>query len=288
MKRFIYFLGYHLVYGSLFILSILPLNLLYLFSDIAFFLVYYVFRYRRDIVIQNLSRAFPEKKYPEIHCISKKFYHLFTDYFAEMGKMLTASVPLMQKRVRFRGTHIIEDYIREGKSVIVSLGHCGNWEMLNMLPMLLNSGVYAVYKPLRNKISDRLMLRLRSRFGIKPIPSGAVVRHLLNKENPPAVYLFLADQCPEKINEHNKYTFLNQETGVYMGVEKLAKATASAVVFFRITLETRGCYQIDCIPVCRNAQTDTIHITSVYLRLLEENIKKEPHSWLWTHKRWKR
>jgi KDO2-lipid IV(A) lauroyltransferase len=281
-------IGYYMVYGGIFILSILPLPVLYFLADIACFFVYRVFRYRRDVVVQNLSRAFPEKRYDEIRRIGQKFYHSFTDCFVEMGKMFTVSSRLMEKKVRFSGISVMEDYIGEGRNVIVSLGHCGNWEMLTFIPRKLKSDVYAVYKPLRNKIFDRLMLRMRSRFGVKPIPADAVARRFLNKNNPPAVYFFLADQCPKTVNEDNRCIFLNQPTGVYRGIEKLAKATASAVVFFRVIRESRGCYLADCIPICDNARTEHTDITSSYIHLLEENIKAEPSGWLWTHKRWKR
>jgi KDO2-lipid IV(A) lauroyltransferase len=287
MKK-IAFIGYYIVYGGICVLSILPLSVLYLLADIAYVFVYRVFRYRRDVVVQNLSRAFPEKKYGEIRDAGKKFYRSFTDCFAEMGKMFTASSRLMEKKVHFRGISVIKDYTDEGRNVIVLLGHCGNWEMLNIIPLMLKPDVYAVYKPLRNKIFDRLMLRMRSRFGLKPIPANAVAKRLLNKNNPPAVYFFLADQCPKIINEDNRCIFLNQQTGVYKGGEKLAKATASAVVFFRVIRETRGCYLAECIPICGNAQTENTDITSAYIRLLEENIKAKPSDWLWTHKRWKR
>ncbi|MDR0393757.1 MAG: lysophospholipid acyltransferase family protein [Tannerella sp.] len=287
MKQLLHTVGYYMVYGGIFILSILPLSVLYLFSDLACFFLYRMAGYRRAVVVQNLSRAFPEKKYTEIHRINRAFYRAFTGYFAEITKMFTASVRQMEKRVHFRNAHIIDEYTRKGKNVIVALGHCGNWEMLNITPLALKSEVFAVYKPLRNKIFDRLMIRMRSRYGIKPLPSDTVAKHILNRGNPSAVYLFPADQCPGAITDENKCTFLNQETGMYRGIEKLAKKTDSAVVFFHITRKKRGYYQIECIPVCENARTDMADIIPAYIRLLEKNIREEPYGWLWTHKRWK-
>lgn len=288
MKQFINYLGYALVYGSIFLLSIFPLSVLYILSDFLFFIIYYLVGYRRAVVVQNLSRAFPEKRYSEIDRINKAFYRIFIGYFAEILKMFSASHGQMQRHIHFKNIHIIDEYTRKGKNVIIALGHCGNWEMLNITPMAIKSEIYAAYKPLKNKIFDQLMIRMRSRYGIIPIPSETVAKHFLNKNNRPAAYLFLADQCPRTTSKENKFTFLNQETGMYKGIEKLAQKTNAAVVFFHINCQERGNYQIECIPICENPRTDKIEIIPAYIQLLEENIKEEPHSWLWSHKRWKR
>ncbi|MDR0422193.1 MAG: lysophospholipid acyltransferase family protein [Proteiniphilum sp.] len=288
MKQLLQAVGYYTVYGGIFIFSILPLSILYLFSDLAFFFVYHIAGYRRAVVVQNLSRAFPEKRYSEINRINKTFYRVFTGYFAEIAKMISASARQMEQRVRFKNAQIIDEYTGRGKNVIIALGHCGNWEMLSTAPLALKSDIYAVYKPLRNRIFNRLMIRIRSRFGMKPIPSDAVTRHILNRDSPAAAYLFLADQCPGRVTKENKYTFLNQESGMYKGIEKLAKKTDSAVVFFHITHRERGHYLIECIPICENGRTDKIDIIPVFIQLLEKNIREKPHGWLWSHKRWKR
>ncbi|MDU1906587.1 MAG: lysophospholipid acyltransferase family protein [Dysgonomonas sp.] len=283
MKHIVQNIGYGAGYFLTFSFSTMTINILYRFSNLVFLLVYHVFRYRRGIVIQNLSRAFPEKKYAEIQYINKQFYRSFVNYSAEILKAYTAPASCMREKVTFTGIDIIDRYVSEGKNVIVSLGHCGNWEMLNTLSLELKSEVYAVYKPLRNKILNRLVLKLRSRFGIKPIASKSVARYMLSRKDQPAVYLFLADQCPQKVSGEKRYSFLNQETSVYAGIEKLAVSTSSAVVYFHITQKSKGCYHVDCLPI-----NDNVNIAQEYLKLLEKNIKEAPSGWLWTHKRWKR
>ncbi|KAA6308058.1 Lipid A biosynthesis lauroyltransferase [termite gut metagenome] len=155
-----------------------------------------------------------------------------------------------------------------------------------MLPYVLQADVYAAYKPLSNKIVNRLMIKLRSRFGIKPIASHLITKHLLNCKNHPALYLLIADQCPEKVNK--RYLFLNQDTGAFNGVEKLACTSASAVVYLHLTQTSRGYYQIACMPICLNPAVCGSEITEKYLKLLEKNIEEQPFIWLWSHKRWKR
>lgn len=266
----------------------LPMPLLYFLSGLDFFILYYVIGYRREVVIRNLSRSFPEKKYTEINQINFAFYRAFADYFVEIAKLLSASNRELERCIRFRNIQVIDEYIRKKKHVIVALGHCGNWELLNIIPLVLHADVYAAYRPLRNKIADKLMIRMLSRFGAKMIPSDLITRHFLDKENPPAVYFLLADQCPGVITNENRYMFLNQDTGMYKGIEKLAKKADCAVVFFHIIRKRRGDYDIECIPICESARTDKVDIIPAYIQLLENNIREEPQGWLWTHKQWKR
>jgi KDO2-lipid IV(A) lauroyltransferase len=111
---------------------------------------------------------------------------------------------------------------------------------------------------------------------------------MLSRDTPASVYFFLADQCPRIVNGENRCTFLHQETGMYRGIEKLARKTDSAVLYFHITHSKRGHYFIECIPVCESARLESEEIIPRYIRLLENNIKEIPHGWLWTHRRWKR
>ncbi|KAA6350119.1 Lipid A biosynthesis lauroyltransferase [termite gut metagenome] len=286
MKRLIHEIIYGVIYATVYIVSLLPMTVLYTISDLIYLFVYYIFAYRKEVVIQNLSRSFPQKKYDEIHSISKRFYKQFIDNFAEILKMVSISSPNLKKRILFVGLRTINELLAREKNVIACLGHCGNWEMLNILPDVLQTDVYAVYKPLSNKIINRLMMKLRSRFGIKPIASRLITKHILNNKNHPALYLFIADQCPEQIN--NRYLFLNQDTGVFNGVEKLACTSESAVVYLHLTQISRGYYQVVCMPICLEPAVCGEKITEKYLKLLGKNIEEEPFIWLWSHKRWKR
>lgn len=265
------------------------MTLLYAMGSITYFLAYYVIGYRKEVVIQNIARSFPDKRYGEVHAIVKKFYTCFSAYFAEIIKSISVSAAVLDKKIVFENFALIDQYIDSGRNVIACLGHCGNWEMLNFMPYKMHHDIYAVYKPLRSATMNKLMIRLRSRFGMKLIADRTVIRHMLSKNLSPAIYLFLADQCPQIKEEKFRFTFLNQETYVFSGVEKLARTSRSAVIYLHITQLSRGNYKIACIPVCSEAaSTHNGEITQKYIDLLTENIKEEPYGWLWTHRRWKR
>jgi Kdo2-lipid IVA lauroyltransferase/acyltransferase len=273
----------------LYLLSLLPMSFLYGLSSCLFFLVYYVFGYRKAVVIQNVARSFPEMKYGEVLCVVKKFYASFSAYFAEMIKSISAPAEVMEGKISFDYLELLERPINAGQSVVACLGHCGNWEMLHFLPYKLPHEVYAVYKPLRSATMNKLMIKLRSRFGMRLLPDQSVARHMLTQLSSPAVYLFLADQCPQSKDEKYRFTLLHQPTYLFSGMEKLARLTGSAVVYLHIAQLSKGRYKVSCLPICADASTmPEGTITKRYVELLADNIREEPYGWLWTHKRWKR
>jgi KDO2-lipid IV(A) lauroyltransferase len=240
-------------------------------------------------VVQNLSRSFPEKKYKEVERIMDDFYRSFSDIFVEVLKSISISARRQKEKVLLIDFDIIEKQIRQGKHVIASMGHCGNWEILSILPFILNINVNAVYKPLKTKCINRLCLKIRSRFGANLISNKSIARHLfLNKQNP-SLYIFLADQCPTIIKEAYQFSFLHQQTSVFAGVEKLACVTNSTVVYLHIVKISRGVYRVECKEISRHPQClAKTEITQNYIRHLEQNIMEKPSDWLWSHKRWKR
>ena len=289
IKQAFQFFSYRTLYAITYTASILPIKILYAISYFTFIIAYYVTGYRKDVVIQNIARSFPEKRYGEIQAISKKFYSCFTAYFAEIIKAVSVPVEILDKKITFENLELIDQYINSGKNLIACMGHCGNWEMLNFMPYKIEHEIYAVYKPLRSETINRLMIRIRSRFGMKLIKDKSVVRHILSKKISPSVYLFLTDQCPRINEEKYRFNLLNQETYIFSGMEKLARTSRSAVIYLHITQKSKGYYQIICMPICSDAgSVDEGEITGKYIDLLTENIKEEPYGWLWTHKRWKR
>jgi KDO2-lipid IV(A) lauroyltransferase len=277
------------LYSLAYFFSLLPLAILYRIAGVLYVLAYHVFGYRREVVIQNLSRAFPEREYMEIKALSKGFYRSFTDWMAEIVKLFSISQVQLERQVELTNVEFIHKCIGEGRNVIAGMGHFGNWEMLSILPRLLDLEVVSVYKPMRNRVMDKILYKLRSRFGMRLISSPQVVRHMLQNKHNPSLYLFIADQCPAVADQSERVLFLNQSTNMLPGIEKLAKAGNSAVVYFFMKRTGRGTYHIECIPICEFPQEAAeVSITTSYKELLEYNIMVNPDNWLWTHKRWKR
>ncbi|MDR1602504.1 MAG: lysophospholipid acyltransferase family protein [Tannerella sp.] len=272
----------------MYLLSLLPMSFLYGLSGLMYLFIFHLFAYRKTVVIQNISRSFPEKQYGEVESIMKTFYRTFCDNLMEIVKSVSIPEPLQKAKVELTGFELATNQIKQGKHVIASMGHCGNWEILNILPFLFDTGVYAAYKPLSVKCVDRLFLKIRSRFGLKLIPNKSVARHFMSNRNP-SLYLFLADQCPATVNNTYRLDFLHQKTSVFPGVEKLARKANACVVYLHTVRISRGRYRVECREITTDSQsTAETEITRRYIRLLEQNIRENPGGWLWSHKRWKR
>ncbi|MDR2469744.1 MAG: lysophospholipid acyltransferase family protein [Tannerella sp.] len=276
------------LYRAVRIFGMLPMPLLYGLSRLAYLWMFHLFAYRKMVVIQNICRSFPEKKYGEIKRIVEGFYRSFCDHIAEILKSVSAS-PLQQKeKIELIDFEQIRHQIALGRHVIAGMGHCGNWEILNVIPFILDMKAYAIYKPLSTKCMDSLLLKIRSRFGMSLITDKSVARHLMTNENP-SLYFILADQCPAGIDETPRIHFLHQSTRVFWGIEKLARKTNAGVFYLHVIQTSRGRYRVECKEISTNAScTGEEEITRCYLRLLEQNIHEYPSGWLWSHKRWKR
>jgi Kdo2-lipid IVA lauroyltransferase/acyltransferase len=283
-------IGYYIIFGFAWTITLLPLQLLYIFSDIFFLFIYYFPGYRRKVVRTNLSNSFPEKSPDEIKSIEKKFYHHFCDLFIETFKLLHLGNKQILERMKMTNPEVFEELYTSGRSIVLVLGHYNNWEWLVSIPLLTRLKMVSIYKPLSNKHFDRLMNHLRGRTGMILTPMSQVVREVIRMKNEktPAMFAFITDQTPPGNELHFWTNFLNQDTPVFLGAEKIATKFNMAVVFLNIRKIKRGYYTYTAELLFDDASTVTDHgITEAHVRRLEEIIRENPENWIWSHRRWK-
>jgi KDO2-lipid IV(A) lauroyltransferase len=282
---------YHILYSFIWLLSLLPLSVLYLISDVVAFVLYHVVKYRRGIVRKNLTNSFPEKSEEEITKIEKDFYLYLCDTFIEAFKMVNMSEKEFTQRMKFTNTELADRINQEGRSIIALMAHCGNWEWISYINAFLPyCQVGCLYRPQKNKNFDQLFVDLRQLHGTVAIPKNDVLRFVINSLKEKKTFLLgvLADQTPSKNNLHYWTTFLNQETPFLNGMERIAKKQDLAVIYFDIKRIKRGYYECDLVLISEHAKDAPEHeITDRYVELLEKNIQRSPQCWLWSHKRWK-
>ncbi len=277
----------------LYTLAILPFRVLYVISDILFYPLYYVIRYRRKVVRANLTSCFPEKTLREIKALEKQFYHHFCDYIIETVKLMHVSDQEMDRRIRYTNPDILQDLLKNGKSVFLMLGHYGNWEWITSVMRLIDEKTVfggQIYRPLRNKAADHFFLELRKRFNSTGIPKNDTLREILSlhRDKRQMVIGFIADQTPSRNNLHYWTMFLNRETPVLTGAEKIARKINAAILFVDMKKVKRGYYEATFKTITENAkETSDFEITEKYIRQMELSILDAPQYWLWTHKRWK-
>ncbi|MCD6564900.1 MAG: lysophospholipid acyltransferase family protein [Bacteroidales bacterium] len=283
-------LVFYLVYPLIWILTLLPLWIQYLFSDLLFALNFLFIGYRKKVVYLNLKKSFPEKSNKDIRIIARKFYRHLFDQMIESIALTHMSPKRILKHIRFKNLEVIEDLYKKNKGVILVTGHYGNWEWIISLQMLVSHKTLAIYKQLNNKYFDQMYIKMRSRYGMTPVPMNRILRELISREqkNELTLTCSLSDQRP--LFRHIQYwtRFLNQDTPVYLGTEKIARKMNLAVVFLKMRKIRRGIYETEFIPLFENSRETKEHeITDKYLSILEKTIIERPEFWLWTHKRWK-
>jgi KDO2-lipid IV(A) lauroyltransferase len=286
------FLLYIICFGIIWLLSWLPLRVLYGLSDICFFFIWYIIPYRKKLVYHNLSQSFPEKSAAETKIIAKKFYRNFCDKFIESLAAVHMREKEHRKRYKLRNVGLIDDLYSAGKDVLLMSAHYGNWEWLSLLPLYTRFKIFAIYKILHNRYFDRLFSNLRSRYGVIAVPKEKTLRTLIEfrKSNPgiPMLTFLLGDQRPRWQEIQHWIRFMNQDTSVILGPEKIARKFNMAVVFIQHIKLRRGYYESVLIPITSDtASTNPLEITEKYYRILESVIKESPSEYLWTHNRWK-
>jgi KDO2-lipid IV(A) lauroyltransferase len=284
------FILFYIVFAFFWLIALLPLKILYLFSDLIFVLSYYLFSYRKRVVMQNLKNAFPDKTETELKTLAKKFYRHFYEIIFETLKLIHISPEKLAQRIKLKNPELLEDLYQKKISVIAVFGHYNNWEWIQGINLNIPHHTLAIYKPLNNKYFNKYVIKLRSKFGVELISMRQTLRSMLeySKNGKLTLTGFLADQSP--VWEEVQYwtIFLNQQTPVYLGIEKMALKTGQAVVYFYERKISRGYYEVEVIKLFDNPnETSPYQITERHLRLLEEIITAQPEYWLWTHRRWK-
>lgn len=283
-------LSFFLFISFIRLLSLLPFSILYGISSLLYPIIYYIFPYRKKIVFKNLTRAFPEKSKKEIRDIAKAFYKHFCDSMIESAVYGFKPKKEIIKRFKLKNPDICEDLYRKDKSISLMMAHYGTWEWAAVLPEYIPHIALPIYKPLKNKQFDRYVRRNRERFGTRTVPMEKILRTLIRyeKEKTPTITYFLADQRPLMARIQYWTTFLNQNTPVVMGPEKIAHHFNHAVLFLKLRKVKRGFYEAEFIKIIEEAENlKKFEIIEQYHAYLENLIKKEPAYWLWTHKRWK-
>lgn len=283
---------YHLLSFFIRLLSCLPFGVLYLLSDLLYYVVYYVVRYRRDVVRKNLTESFPEKSEQEILCIEKKFYHFFVDNTLEGCKLATISHKEISRRMVFTNIEDVNTVLMGGKSIALYLGHYGNWEWCSSIPLHLDRTVTSaqIYHKLRNENMDRFILHNRERMGAICVEMRKTARYVNELANAGKVSIigFIADQSPRKKEARHFLHFLNHNVPVLTGTEKITKHYGFEAFFIRMKRVKRGFYEVEFVKMHDNPKSlPDFELTSIYFSLLENMIKTAPELYLWTHNRFK-
>ena len=281
-------IAYYLVLPVFYVVSWLPFRLLYLLSDVMFLLVYRIFGYRKSVVTANLERSFPEKSSDEIAAIRRGYYRYFCDLVLETIKTLSISPAAVNERFSCGDMSSFEHCFKKKQSVIIVMGHLGNWELcgayFSQLPL---HQLYVLYHPLANKHFDGLVYRMRTRLGTRLYPMKSAFRGMVKNSKELTATAFIADQTPSPANAY-WMTFLNQDTAVFRGTETIARKLDYPVIYLSVIRERRGHYRIQGELLAEHPRDLPENaLTELHTKRLEQDIIDHPETWLWSHRRWK-
>ncbi|WP_025762173.1 lysophospholipid acyltransferase family protein [Dyadobacter tibetensis] len=267
----------------------LPWKYLYGLSTALRWMIFDLIGYRKKVIFKNLRKSFPEKSEKEIEQIAHDFFLHFTDLIVETPKLRTLSATDISNRIT-GDISVMDRYFNDHTNLIYLMGHRGNWELANLFSSIrFTHDCIVVYRPLQNKAAEEWFMDLRTRFGAQLVPMDEIFKELQKPRTNPYCVVLANDQSP---NPKTAFwtEFLNQDTGIFRGVEAMARRYELTVLYadFKKIKDKRGFYQVEVSVITDDPKNEpTNGILEKQIRILEEDIRSQPHNWLWSHKRWK-
>ena len=286
MHKLIFYLAYPIIW----LFSKLPFRVLYIISDGIFYVFYYLVGYRKKIVFDNLKLAYPNSSESELKTIQKKFFRHFVDTLIEAIKAITISENSIKRRYTYKNIELINQLHKEGRSIILTGSHYGNWEWVVGMPLTSKIDCYTSYTKLQNASFENLIKESRSKFGMMCLRSSEIVKGILNnvKNQKQGLYLLVSDQSPMLHKSIYWTEFLNVKVPIFTGAEMISKKFDFAVVNMNTTKVKRGYYESEFELITDSPKKlEPNEITNRYLRITEKHIYKKPEFYLWSHKRFK-
>lgn len=281
---------YLLLYPILWLISILPFPIFYLFSDFIYFLTYNLIGYRKKVVRANIALALPHLSDKERLSIEKKFYSHLCDMFLEMIKTLTISQKEVEKRFTFTNLEVYHELEKQNKSIALLCAHYASYEWVISMNYHITYKGFGIYKKIANPYFDKLVRKIRSKFKAALITTKETIPTIAenHKQGILCLYGFASDQSPKKNAAYHWAPFMGHIVPVHTGAEMLAKRFDMNVIFLRTKKIKRGYYEASFELLSNDAKSvPNYDITDRFLQLVEEQIHEAPEFYLWTHKRWK-
>jgi KDO2-lipid IV(A) lauroyltransferase len=285
--------GFHIAVAVWYLVSLLPFWALHLISDVLFVLIYHVIGYRKKVVRENLASSFPEKTAEVRLSIERDFFRFLCDYLMESIKMMSISPEEQKAHMIFENTDLLDACIEQGRTCGIFMGHYCNYEWVASLPLWVSrkGQVSTIYHPLENQVADRLFLCTRQHFGTVCFAMQDTLRKVLeyHKKGQPLIIGYISDQKPFWTSIHHWVDFLNHDTPVLTGTERVMRKMDQAVFYLDMRRIGRSRYVGTFKPITMEPKKmREFELTDIYHQMLEESIRRDPAPWLWSHKRWSR
>jgi KDO2-lipid IV(A) lauroyltransferase len=282
-------LTYYLVVPFIYLFAYLPSPVLYKLADVLAFFLRSVFKYRKQVVINNLRNSFPEKSEAEIKQIAKQSYTHLADRVVENIKCLTIKPEEYLSRCTVENIELLTELYNQKKSVVLMLPHINCWEYAGYVAHTLTKfTIYGVYSPAKNKYFNNLIVRTRTKLGMNLISMKDTFAYFKNKPKEVTFHVFVSDQSPSNPQKAYWTKFLHQDTAFFYGGARYAVKHNCIPVYAKIIQIKRGYYRAYLSKIKEDVTNCTPDdIVQGFAEKLEAQLKEHPAHWLWSHKRWK-
>ncbi|MEN8965886.1 MAG: lysophospholipid acyltransferase family protein [Polaribacter sp.] len=284
------FIVFAITYPIIWVLSRLPMRILYIKSDIFFFLIYHVIGYRKTVVLENLKLAFPNKPEQELLRIRKKFFKHLMDLLMESVKAFSISEKEILKRYTYKNPELVNKYAEEGRNIALVGAHQANWEWSTSLALVLNIDVLGAYTKLNNKYFEKAVRKSREKFGVIGYKTSDMIKGMKQRfsKKEKGAYILLSDQSPQPHKTYYWREFFNIKVPVHTGAEMLSKRFDLVVINYVAKKVKRGHYEVEFQLITdQPKEFENYQVTDRYTKLTEKNILEQPEFYLWSHKRFK-
>jgi KDO2-lipid IV(A) lauroyltransferase len=269
--------------------SRLPMRALYAFGTFLYLLAFYVVRHRHRVIREQIEKVYPDSSSTEREAIHKQFLKNFCDVVVEVLKSVSMTETDMRAQVQMVNVDLVRQYLDAGQSLMFVTSHLCNWEwLLHGVTLHLGYPVDAAYKPLHDQWAERLMLRVRSRFGARLVPAKELLADFLKRRGIVRAVAMNADQAPVSTDKRYWTQFLGQDTAFYIGAEQIARATRLPIMYAAMRRVRRGHYEVEFKPLWDGREATAPNtMTERYARACEIDVLKSPADWLWSYRRWR-
>jgi KDO2-lipid IV(A) lauroyltransferase len=271
------------------LLSRLPWAALYAFAAFVYLLAYYVARHRSHVIREQLQKVFPDLSAAQRQAIHKQFLKNFCDVMIEILKSVSMSEADMCARMRITNVELARQYLDAGQSIMFVTSHLCNWEwLLHGVTLQLGYPLDAAYKPLHDEWAERLMLKVRSRFGARLVPAKELLADFIRRRGITRGVAMNADQAPMSTDQRYWTQFLGQDTAFYIGAEQIARATRLPIIYVSVHRTRRSHYEVVLQPLWDGRTLiEPNQVIERYARACEIDVLRSPADWLWSYRRWR-
>ena len=253
---------------------------------------FYFIPIRKNTVISNLTKAFPEKSKREIKKIAYNNFVSMGITFMEIMAFQKMDEEQVISLSDINNIELAQSKVNTGKGSILLTAHLGNWELGALtMGLVLEKRINVLVKKQRNKLVADWMSEIRERFNNKEIPLGASIRELYKTLLSGGVVGIVGDQRGKK-EDGIIVQFFNQPTVTFQGFAALAIKNRVPIVVVLNIRKSSGKYvfdieEIDYENLPESLPDQIVELNQRYMTILENKIREAPEQWLWMHNIWK-